>query len=70
MEEFMFLGLRTIKGVSKEEFFKRFGIRMEEVYAPVLTKYEKLHMLNNADYVSLTEKGLDVSNVIMADFLL
>lgn len=69
MEEFMFLGLRTMQGVSKEMFYVKFGIKMEEVYGDILNKYEVMKLLENGENVRLTRKGLDVSNVIMADFL-
>lgn len=69
MEEFMFLGLRTMEGVSKQAFLQRFGVTMEEVYALVVEKYEKLHMLENGTYLRLSDQGVYVSNVIMADFL-
>lgn len=70
MEEFMFLGLRTMKGVSKREFFRRFGVTMEEIYAPVIEKYEKMQMLENGDYLRLSEAGINVSNYLLSDFIL
>ena len=70
MEEFMFLGLRLIQGVSKTKFLKQFGIKMEQVYGEVLEKMEKQGLLiNGNEQVRLTEKGLDVSNYVMAEFL-
>lgn len=45
MEEFMFLGLRVMEGVSGTEFEKRFGKTMEEVYATVLRKHEEEGLL-------------------------
>lgn len=41
MEEFMFLGLRVMAGVSGTEFEKRFGKTMEDVYGDVLRKHEE-----------------------------
>lgn len=70
MEEFMFLGLRTMEGVSKEAFLQRFGVKMDEIYAPVLGKYEKMKLLENGEMVRLSENGIHVSNTILADFLL
>ena len=71
MEEFMFLGLRLMCGVSKIEFEQRFGVSMEEVYGTVIQKYEKQGYLTwNHNYLKLTDAGIDVSNIIMADFLL
>ncbi|MDE7212355.1 MAG: radical SAM family heme chaperone HemW, partial [Lachnospiraceae bacterium] len=71
MEEFMFLGLRMMRGVSKEEFYRRFGRTMEEVYGAVLKKYLGLGLLmQEGERVFLTGRGIDVSNMVFCDFLL
>ncbi len=70
MEEFMFLGLRMTKGVRKKAFFELFGNTIEEIYGNVINKWEMQEMLvQNKEYVFFTDKGIDVSNVILADFL-
>ena len=71
MEEFMFLGLRMTKGVSRKDFRNRFGKDMYEVYGEVINYYtDQGFMESFGDTVRLTDKGIDVSNVILADFLL
>lgn len=45
MEEFMFLGLRMMQGVSERKFFECFGKRFEEVFPGVITKHERLGLL-------------------------
>lgn len=71
MEEYMFLGLRMMQGVSAEEFYNHFGRSVYDVYGCVIRKYEDMGMLSdNGGIITLTEKGIDVSNVILADFLL
>lgn len=71
MEEFMFLGLRMIKGVSKERFGECFGRDIMDVYKNALCKWESEGMLEiKGDSIRLTRSGIDVSNVILADFLL
>ena len=71
MEEFMFLGLRMMCGVSREDFAERFKKDIYEVYAPVLNKYiDEGYMATDGDRIYLTDMGIDVSNVILADFLL
>lgn len=71
MEEFMFLGLRMTCGVSREDFTERFNKDIYEVYGPVLNKYiGDGFMAVSGDRIYLTDKGIDVSNVILADFLL
>lgn len=70
MAEFMFLGLRRMQGVSEAEFLRRFGRTMEEVYGSVLKRYQELNMLQReGGRIFLTERGIDVSNAVMADFL-
>lgn len=71
MEEFMFLGLRMMCGISREDFAERFKKDIYEVYAPVLNKYiDEGYMATEGDRIYLTDMGIDVSNVILADFLL
>lgn len=72
MEEFMFLGLRMMAGVSEEEFFRKFGVSMMDVYGDVIKKYQSIDLIShkNNGRVALTEKGIDVSNSILSDFLL
>ena len=71
MEEFMFLGLRMVKGVSGSEFFARFGQNMWNVYGSVLNqlKEEGLVIIEMPD-VRLSEYGIDVSNYVLSQFLL
>ena len=70
MEEFMFLGLRRMDGISKREFKRRFGYFLESVYGEVIKKWEKEGLLEETeDRIWLTQKGIDVSNVVLADFL-
>jgi oxygen-independent coproporphyrinogen-3 oxidase len=71
MEEYMFLGLRMMKGVSKTEFMDIFGKKITDIYADVIDKWTKLGMmLEEGDYYRLNDKGIDVSNIILADFIL
>ncbi len=71
MEEFLFLGLRTVKGVREAEFAERFGLDIRKVYGSVIGRYTDLGFLKSREgFLYLTEEGLEVSNVILADFLL
>lgn len=71
MEEFMFLGLRLSKGVSKKEFKHQFLVSMDEIYGTILMQLQKDGLLKlDEDYVSLTDIGIDVSNQVLAEFLL
>lgn len=71
MEEFMFLGLRCTRGVSKEEFKQRFGVEIESVYGKIIRKYVNQELLiEKEDRLYLSDAGIDVSNVVMAEFML
>ena len=71
MAEFMFLGLRMTKGISKADFQRCFGCTIESVYGEVLEKYESMEMLLEKDgRIFLSREGIHVSNSIMAEFLL
>ena len=71
MAEFMFLGLRMTKGISKADFQKYFGCTIESVYGEVLEKYESMGLLLEQDgRIFLSREGIHVSNSIMAEFLL
>lgn len=71
IEETLFLGLRMTEGVNKEEFEKRFSCPMDVVYRRELDRLQKMGLLEQKDeFVRLTEKGMDVSNRVLAEFLL
>ena len=71
MAEFMFLGLRMTKGISKADFQRCFGCTIDSVYGEVLEKYESMELLLEKDgRIFLSREGIHVSNSIMAEFLL
>ena len=71
MEEFMFLGLRLTEGISAGEFRECFRAAVEDIYGDVLKKLERQGLLaRKGDRIFLTERGIDVSNVVFAEFLL
>lgn len=71
MEEFMFLGLRMKEGITRADFKRCFGIPIESVYKQALDYLKKEGLLElSAGYIRLTEKGQDVSNYALAQFLL
>lgn len=70
MEEYMFLGLRMICGVSATEFTRIFGLSIEDVYGDVIGDlYSQGLLVREGDRIRLTNRGLDVSNYAMAQFL-
>ncbi|MDO4326821.1 MAG: radical SAM family heme chaperone HemW [bacterium] len=74
MEEFMFLGLRLMAGVSLDGFEERFGRPMEAVYGEILKKFCGMGLLEKGKQRGgwrywLTEDGISVSNQVMCEFL-
>lgn len=71
MEEYMFLGLRKTDGISVSDFFNTFGRHVKEVYKAVIDKNISYGLLEmSGDRLFLTRHGIDVSNIVMAEFLL
>lgn len=71
MEETMFLGLRLTSGVSIEEFNLQFECSFGDVYGKVSAKLVREGLLQEREgWLSLTEKGIDVSNYVLSEFLL
>ena len=73
MEEYVFLGLRMRKGISAEDYKRRFGISFYECYKEVLPVLFENFLLaedKNHGRIYLTDKGIDISNMVLAEFLL
>ena len=69
------------KGVNAAEFANKYGISLDAVYGPViqrnvrdgLLEYRKILQVSGKGqekFLALTDKGLDVSNYVMAEFLI
>ena len=68
--EFLMLGLRTSRGISKSEFFERFSIDFDKKYSKKIENFAKIGYLGeNGDRVFLNESGFEVSNSILAEIL-
>lgn len=71
MEEFMFMGLRLIEGIKIEEFNRKFGINILDIYKEsVENNIKKELLVIENGYIKLTEKGIELSNSVMSDFIL
>ena len=67
----MIHSLNRVRGVSRSKFAGEFGRGLDEVYGNVLRKMYELGLLEETgDLVRLTERGIDVSNMVMCEFLL
>lgn len=72
MEEYVFLGLRMTQGISPEAYQKRFGVDFYQLYQKILPNLRENGLLaetENHDRIYLTDRGIDVSNRVLAEFL-
>ncbi|MCR5388005.1 MAG: radical SAM family heme chaperone HemW, partial [Lachnospiraceae bacterium] len=71
MSEFCYLGMRMTDGISRAEFKKRFGEDLDTVFEYGIKTHVKNGLLeSNGDNLRLTEKGLDLCNMVFCDFII
>ena len=71
IEEFMFLGLRMVEGVSEISFKERFGKTFDNVYGDIIGDYVKEGLMEwTGSRLRLTDRGMDLSNRVLSDLLL
>lgn len=69
-EEFIFTGLRMMRGISKADFLDLTGKPIDVIYSREIEKMAEEGMLcEENDRIRLTKKGLDFSNYVMREFL-
>ena len=75
MAEFMFLGLRKTEGIRCADFEEAFGTDIQKIYGRIM-RYQIDRKLaastgeKEEKRFFLTDKGLDVSNMVMSEYLL
>ena len=70
MAEEMILGFRMTAGISKKTFFRKYGQEMDSVYGEILERFIKDGLLEEAgDFLRFTKKGLDLSNIVLREFV-
>ena len=72
MQEYMFLGLRRMEGVSKTGFLRKFNVSIEKVYGGKIEKLIDMGLLEErkkGEILVLTERGIDVSNTVFLEFI-
>lgn len=71
IEEFMFMGLRMIEGISEEEFKRRFSICIDEIYKDEIKKnIQRGLLIRDKGRIYLTKKGIELSNEVMSDMII
>lgn len=70
MEEFIFLGLRKVEGISKKLFQDTFGKTLEQCYGIGIERMKSEQLLEEVNgMLRLTKKGIDVSNYVFSEIL-
>lgn len=70
IEEFMFLGLRMIEGIDKNRFYRTFGFTVGQIYGNVIQELAAEDLIcNTPTRLYLTDRGIDLSNYVLAQFL-
>ncbi|NLB19506.1 MAG: oxygen-independent coproporphyrinogen III oxidase [Clostridium sp.] len=71
IEEYIFMGMRMVKGLSKKNFKERFQMDIDEKFKETIEKHTADGLLiNTEDAIKFTEKGMEFSNHVLVDFLL
>lgn len=69
--EYLYLGLRMTDGISRRSFEEAFGQSIDAYYKEVMERLRDEGMLLlDGGRVRLTEQGMDLSNRVLAEFLL
>ena len=70
MEEFMFLGLRLIDGVKISDFEKEFDVSYRDIFGYTTDKLIDRGLISrDGERIYLTDKGIDLSNVVFSEFI-
>lgn len=73
MAEYIFTGMRRTRGIDLKDFERRFQTPIEEAYSaswPSIKRYmDQGYLIRRDSALSFTEKGIDISNKILAEFI-
>ena len=70
MQEYAFIGLRMLGGISLTGFRREFGLEFGQKFAGQLRRHTDLGLLEcRGDVLCLTPRGIDLSNRVLADFV-
>lgn len=68
--EYLILGIRMNKGISKKDYENNFSFKLMDKYKESITKHVNNGLLiDTGDCIQLTKKGMDLSNLVEIDFI-
>lgn len=71
MKEYIMLGFRKIDdGINKNDFYQKFGESLNQVFNKEILKLKSEGLIEeDAKYIRLTLKGLDLANLVFEEFI-
>jgi oxygen-independent coproporphyrinogen III oxidase len=70
ISEYMFLGLRLLDGINKEQFKKRFDIDLYTLFGDEINELKTLKLIKETgNNIALTSLGVDLSNQVFLRFI-
>lgn len=71
IEEFLFMGMRLVEGISMSSFKSRFSEDIMDIFGDVIRRHMGDGLLViEGDRMRFTEKGMDLSNHVLSDLIL
>ena len=71
MSEYMFLGLRKTAGIDIADFKDKFGCDISKIYdKPIKDNIASGLLVHKGNRLYLSQRGIDISNTVMSDFIL
>ncbi|MBI4650954.1 oxygen-independent coproporphyrinogen III oxidase [Candidatus Desantisbacteria bacterium] len=70
IKEAIMLNLRLIKGLSKHEFYTRFGIKVDDIWGDTIKRLvSKKLIIDTPDFLRLTRRGIYLNNDVLIEFI-
>lgn len=70
ISEYMFMGLRMMNGISKDDFKQRFGMDIEKVYfSEINENIKNALIIDDGENIFLSKRGIDIANQVFMAFL-
>lgn len=68
--ETVMMGLRLKRGLFLEQFRRSFGISIQEVYGPAISRLQQQGLLQeSAGFLACTDRGFEILNTVLEEFL-
>lgn len=70
ISEYLFTGMRKCSGIGLADFREQFGIELFELYGEALKKHGEQGLVEiRKGFLRFTAKGMDISNMVLAEFV-